>query len=131
MRVVVDTNVLVSGIINPRGFPGQIVEFIVAGEITLIASDAILAEYREILLSKWLFAKYPDIPILLALIEHGAELVSPRPSQTRLIDPDDQHFLDASEATGNAIIVTGNPRHFQGIKQVMPPKAFVELFSGK
>jgi uncharacterized protein len=48
MRVVVDTNVLVSGVLN-RGPPGRIVDAIVAETFTVLYDDRILGEYRDVL----------------------------------------------------------------------------------
>ena len=50
MTIVVDTNVLVSGLLNPYGAPGQIVNLIAAGELSLAFDARILGEYRNVLL---------------------------------------------------------------------------------
>ena len=49
MRLVVDTNVIVSGLLNGAGFPGKLINAILRGEITVVYSEPILAEYREVL----------------------------------------------------------------------------------
>ena len=48
MKVVLDTNVLVSGLLNPYGPPGRIVQLAAAGELQLCLDARILAEYREV-----------------------------------------------------------------------------------
>jgi predicted nucleic acid-binding protein len=50
MRVVVDTNVLVSGVINPHGTPGRVVDSIVSQAFAVLFDDRILSEYRDVLL---------------------------------------------------------------------------------
>lgn len=49
MKIVLDTNVLVSGMLNPHGAPGRIVDLLRSGTLTLVVDDRILAEYREVL----------------------------------------------------------------------------------
>lgn len=49
MRIVLDTNVLVSGLLNPHGSPGRLLDHFLAGDITLLVDDRILAEYGEVL----------------------------------------------------------------------------------
>ena len=49
MIIVLDTNVLVSGIINPHGPPGRIVDLLRAGELRLAVDDRILSEYTDVL----------------------------------------------------------------------------------
>lgn len=49
MRIVLDTNVLVSGLLNPYGAPGQIARMVATGEISLCFDARILGEYRDVL----------------------------------------------------------------------------------
>ena len=49
MRIVLDTNVLVSGFLSPYGPPGAILRSILAGSITLCFDERILTEYRDVL----------------------------------------------------------------------------------
>lgn len=49
MRVVVDTNILVSGVLNPHGPPGRIVNAILVETFTVLYDDRILSEYRAVL----------------------------------------------------------------------------------
>ncbi len=126
MKVVVDTNVLVSGILNPHGYPGQVVDMILRTSITLQIDDRILAEYREVLLSRDLPLSPVDVALVLNAIDKHAEFVDAQPSVQRLVDPDDQAFLDVSHAADDAAIITGNLKHFHGVKQAMSPRSFIE-----
>ncbi len=49
MIVVVDTNVLVAGLLSPFGPPGEIVRMIVAGSLSLCFDARILSEYSDVL----------------------------------------------------------------------------------
>ena len=48
MRIVLDTNVLVSGLHNPHGAPGRIVDLVLGARIHVLYDDRILAEYRDV-----------------------------------------------------------------------------------
>ncbi len=50
MRVIVDTNVFVSGLINPGGAPGVIVDAVLDGRITPVFSAETLAELSDVLM---------------------------------------------------------------------------------
>ncbi|HKI01222.1 MAG TPA: putative toxin-antitoxin system toxin component, PIN family [Thermoanaerobaculia bacterium] len=52
MKIVLDTNILVSGLLQPFGPSGQIVRLVAAGELVLCHDSRILAEYWEVLLRK-------------------------------------------------------------------------------
>ncbi len=49
MRIVLDTNVLVAGLLSPTGPPGWIVEAVLAGDVDLVLNMAIRQEYEEVL----------------------------------------------------------------------------------
>ena len=121
MRAVVDTNVIVSGMLNGAGMPGKIVDAIFRGEITVIYSDVIVAEYRDVL-NRDKFAFDPaDILVFLEVVEGEGEWVEPTLSTMTMPDPGDRPFLDAA-LHGLCPIVTCNARHF-------PPKFGVEILT--
>jgi putative PIN family toxin of toxin-antitoxin system len=129
MSSVVDTNVLVSGLLNPRGAPGRIVDLIVAGDVSLLVDDRILAEYHEVLRRGRFGFEAKDVDALLALIDATAIHVHGTPLAERLPDEDDEPFLEVAIAGEADTLVTGNVRHFpvrqaQGIP-IVSPASFV------
>lgn len=127
MRLVVDTNVLVSGLLNERGSPGKVVDAVLAGRITVIHSPAILAEYRDVLSR----AKFPfspdDVESLVETIAETGEWVQPEVSNIPLPDDKDRPFIDAARFA-DCSVVTGNARHFPaetGV-EVLSPAACLE-----
>lgn len=132
MRVVVDTNVLVSGVLSAGGPPGCIVESIVVGDLQPILDRAILAEYEEVLeREEFRKARIRTSEILAAVTESGL-IVSAPPWAFKLPDPDDAPFL-AVAAFAECALVTGNLRHFparsRGRVTVLSPRQFLESFS--
>lgn len=110
MRVVLDTNVLVSGVFF-GGVPGRILSAWVAGKMFLVLSPAILAEYRRV--GHELGIQYPDLnstfePIL-ALIAMNAVIVDAPPlAESVSDDPADDMFLAAALASHTRLIVSGD-----------------------
>ena len=49
MRIVLDTNVLVSGLLSPHRPPGEIVRLVSGGLVSLCLDARIVAEYRDVL----------------------------------------------------------------------------------
>ncbi len=132
MRIVLDTNVLVSGIITPFGNAARILDMIVLGEIQALYDDRILEEYREVLhRAKFAFEK-SVVDDFLALIESEGAKVTATPLNEEFIDEDDIPFLETA-ITGLAdVLITGNKRHFKGktIRQVkiMTPDEFLKFW---
>ncbi len=129
MRIVLDTNVLVSGLLTPFGPPGQIVRIVADGSLSLCFDARILAEYREVLLR----LKFPftsgAVEALLDQIFANGMVVSSMPLRLSLPDKDDEPFLEIALAS-KAPLITGNVRHYPKQKRqdavVETPSEFVD-----
>lgn len=111
MQVVLDTNVLVSGLLSAAGPPGRIVEAALAGHVQLVFDMAIRREYEDVLRRPELALPPARIDDLFATIdEFGRRVAAAPPWSTTLPDPSDGMFLAVAAATAN-ILVTGNTRH--------------------
>jgi putative PIN family toxin of toxin-antitoxin system len=110
LRVVVDTNVFVSGIINPAGPPGQVLKALREGAFTLISSPPINEEILEVLgrprLQKYGIRKALfDIGVILYV---QAELIEEKTQVKISPDLDDDKFLTAAIDGKAKYIVTGD-----------------------
>jgi len=132
LKVVLDTNVLVSGLLNPFGAPGQIVRTVSSGTLELCHDSRILSEYREVLLRpKFLFQeKYVDD--LLDQIQACGHPVSSRPLGFSLADPDDEPFLEVALSGQASYLITGNLKDYTLYKgkdvKVISPSDFIKLY---
>ena len=130
MKIVLDTNVLVSGLLNPHGPPGRIVQMIIAGRISLCYDTRVFCEYREVLLRPEFPFVAHEVEALLEQIRVAGELLAAAHLPATLPDPDDAPFLEVAIAGKVEYLVTGNPRHFPvagqcGIR-VISPAGFLE-----
>jgi len=113
MRVVIDTNVIVSGVLNPYGSPGRILNAVLSGTITVLYDDRILPEYREVLLRRVFGFQRSDVDVLLDFIETDGIHTNAKPLTLVLPDPDDLLFLEVATSGGADALITGNVRHFK------------------
>jgi uncharacterized protein len=112
-EAVFDTNVIVSGLLFPESVPGKVLDAILEGHCRPIVSDAILAEYAEVLSRpkfKFPHARINHIldafrivgtPASFALLKHRSQFP----------DPDDLIFVEAALSL-SSVLVTGNKRHY-------------------
>ena len=135
MIIVLDTNVIVSGILRPYSKAAAILRLAATGMIQLAYDLRILSEYQDILnRPKFPFAK-EDINAFLDQVEKEGILVSVMPLKFRLSDPDDEPFLEVALAARAEAIITGNKRHFpkkeyQGTR-ILSPAEFLQTFGDK
>jgi len=131
MMIVLDTNVVVSGILKPFSKAASILRLVADGAIQLAYDLRILSEYRDVLSRpKFNFAK-ENVEAFLTQVEQEGFLASVKPFGIHLPDPDDEPFLEVAIAGRAEAIVTGNKRHFPGRKyggvRVLSPAEFPEL----
>ena len=112
MRVVLDTNVIVSGLLSEHGAPAQVLDLCFSGDLTLVVDGRILREYRDVLSRPELGLASRDVEDVLALTEY-AEYAVGIPLPLTFPDVADLPFIEVAVAAAVDAIVTGNVRHFR------------------
>ena len=115
MRVVLDTDVLVTGVLSPHGPPGRLVDLALAGDLVLVVDDRVLSEYAEVFRRPRFGLPVRGVDVLVRHLRAAGEAVTARPLAVTLPDADDLPFLEVA-AAGAATLVTGNPRHFRPVR---------------
>ncbi len=132
MNIVLDTNVLVAGLLSPFGPCGEIVRMVSSGELTLSFDARILTEYEEVLnRPKFKFEK-DKVSALLDQIEHCGRTVAASPLLRSLPDIDDEPFLEVAISAQVECLITGNQVHFptelcRGVA-ILSPSGFLEFY---
>ncbi len=131
MKIVLDTNVLVSALLNPYGPPARILDLILLGTLIPCYDDRILHEYRQVLLRERFGFEPQGVEALLQYVELvGTKVIaSPLAGHHAAPDPEDLMFLEAALAGEAEAVITGNVRDFpstirQGVR-VVEPAAFL------
>lgn len=135
MKVVLDTNVLMSGIFF-GGSPWKVLDAWRLGRFGLVISVAIKDEYARV--AEELTSEYGafDAGRILQLIASTAETVYPSPLNEQVCsDPDDDIFIAAAIAGKAEFIVSGDKAlrrasGFQGIS-ILSPGEFVRVLGGE
>jgi putative PIN family toxin of toxin-antitoxin system len=132
VRIVLDTNVLVAGLLTPFGTCGEIVRMITSGDLTLCVDARTLFEYEEVIHQTRFYIDPSRGDIVLNYIRHTCESSPSSPLPSPLPDPDDGPFLEIAMAANAECLVTGNPKHIpvncRGSIQVLSPGEFLDLY---
>lgn len=131
LKVVIDTNVLVSALLKDNSPPAFILALLRKKKMTLCLSKAIYEEYGAGLdREKFRHIKDAVAPLLLSL-KKGCLLIEPKIRiDVITADPADNKFLECAQAAYADFLITGNTKHFL-FKQfqdtrIVSPKEFIE-----
>ena len=130
---VIDTNVLVSSQITRHDDAStrQVVKAVFDGYVTPIVTQAILAEYQDVLLRPKLHLHEDVAATIVSYFSRYGLFVKPQPYSSGLPDEKDRIFLEAALAVqgDGAVLVTGNKRHFPDADFVLTPSEFVARYA--
>jgi putative PIN family toxin of toxin-antitoxin system len=113
IRAVIDTNVLVSGMIAPSGNEALLLLAINQELVSPCFSDEILQEYEQVLRRPKFGFEAEEVESLLNLIRRRGELIQSAPILPLSPDPGDDKFIACALASKSEFLVTGNKRHYQ------------------
>jgi putative PIN family toxin of toxin-antitoxin system len=124
-RVVIDTNVFVSALLSPDGAPRQVLRLALLGQLKPVFSNALFAEYEEVLARDKIFAtsvlnereRAALLDAVLSVSDWVRVYFLWRPN---LRDEADNHVLELAVAGGAVAIVTGNQRDFLRAELAFP-----------
>ncbi len=131
IRVVLDTNIIVSAYLNQEGLPFFILKLALAGTVQMCVSEAILAEYQELLNRKSFPLDRRRGSLLFRKIRTASTIVHPASRLAEASDPDDNIFLECAQAAKADYLVTGNAGHFPQrwkYTDVITPRIFLEIW---
>ncbi len=134
VRVVVDTNILISGTLVEQGFPAQIIDASIAGQIQLVVSPALIDEYLDVVQRPHIAKRYQEIGNRVDTILryfHTNAVVVEGAITTPVVtaDPGDD-FLIACAEEGDAQYIISGDEHLLKLRQyhnvkILNPRDFV------
>lgn len=135
MRIVLDTNVLVSALLVQGSVPDQVLGTVLAGRSRIVLDGRIMREYRAVL-ARPEFGFGPERVDDLLLLLDRSEWIIAGPLPLEIPDATDLPFLEVAVGAGADALVTGNPRHFQLRKgrldiPVLTPRQYLDLRAGR
>jgi putative PIN family toxin of toxin-antitoxin system len=112
IRAVLDTNIVVSALLNPDGLERRLLRLGLVGTCTLVVSPDVFAEYERVLQRPRFRLQPEEVSAALRAIRTAAEWVRPKLTLTVSPDESDNRFLECAQSGEADYLVTGNPKHF-------------------
>ncbi len=133
IRAVLDTNVIVSALLQPLGPPARVFLLAVSGSIQLCISGQVYAEYEEVIRRPRFRRPETTITAALDIVREKGFWVRPADAIRACVDPDDDIFLECAAAAQADYLATGNLKHFPSSwmnTRVVTPSEFLDALSG-
>ncbi|MGA2118777.1 MAG: putative toxin-antitoxin system toxin component, PIN family [Bryobacteraceae bacterium] len=133
MRVVLDTNILLSSLLSPLGAPAQLLDAWERNTFTLVACDELIAELREVAGRPFFRARLraSKAELLAAGIRDFSFFCRCLPSGPIAPDPKDSYLLALAEASQAEFLVTGDKQLLslkrQKATRIITPAAMIEI----
>jgi putative PIN family toxin of toxin-antitoxin system len=130
LRLVIDTNVLVSAAIKPAGLQRTVLLLAINKPARLYISQSIFEEYSEVLARPELHIRKGLRRQLLQLIKNHSHFVTPTRRLEVTHDPEDNIVLECADIAGADYLITGNQKHFPRFwkkTKVITSREFISL----
>lgn len=111
MRIVLDTNVLVSALLSRDGPPGRLLAAVKRGDVTPVTSEAQLQELHRVLGRRNAQVRPDEAESLVDGLRAVGVIATDLPGVDDSPDPDDNPILATAIAGGADVIVSGDKKH--------------------
>ena len=133
LLIVLDTNVLVSGMLNVKGSPGKVLDLVLTNQIQIAYDNRILGEYEEVLTRPELRLDQNKVVGVVDHIELSGIIIEPNDlPKDGYTDLDDIMFAEVFITSNADALVTGNLRHYKPLLEhnatVLSPAQFLEKY---
>ena len=126
MKVVVDTNVIVSALINSNGTPAKILALILNGKVTILFDNRIIFEYKEVLSRKEFGFNAETVNDLIDFFKHEGEFINAEHEKIKFHDETDKKFYEVYKSEKASFLITGNTKHFPKERGIVTPGEFLK-----
>lgn len=128
MKIVLDSNVFVSGITNPDSVSAEILKMLLNSDFVLLYDSKTLDEYKSLLKqSKFNFSK-DVISSFIEFIENMGECISTKSVSAEITDEENKKFYEVSICGKSDYLITLNKNHYPDEKFIVSPPEFIKYF---
>lgn len=128
MSVVIDTNVIVSALMNVNGTPAKILSLVLNGNIKIVYDLRIMFEYFEVLSRKEFGFTKEIIHDMINYFKADGVFINAEHLTVKFSDETDKKFYEVYKSGKAQYLITGNIKHFPKEDTIVIPKSFIQLY---
>ena len=125
MKIVLDTNVIVSALLIPVSLPAKILETVLKRRAVIVYDNRILTEYIDVLFRDKFKIDKTQINLLLDFIKKEGEFIFADPIIFSFTDEADKKFYEVYKSGMAQYLITGNIKHFPKEAGIVTPGKFL------
>jgi putative PIN family toxin of toxin-antitoxin system len=129
MKIVLDTNVIVSALLCPQSLPAKILGLVLNGTIGIVYDNNVLVEYIDVLNRDKFKINKESIKVVLEFMGNDGEYTISIPQNVKFADEDDRMFYELYKSGEVDFLITGNIKHFPKEKNILTPREFIEIIN--
>jgi putative PIN family toxin of toxin-antitoxin system len=127
MKLVLDTNIIVSALLSPQGLPARILNLVLNRSAAIVYDNNVLAEYVDILSRERLKINQGLKNLVIDFIEKEGIYTIAAPQSLKFVDEDDRIFYELYKSGDVDYLITGNKKHFPEEKGIITAREFIEI----
>jgi uncharacterized protein len=124
LKVVIDTNIIVSALLSPRGLSAKLLNLVLEKKIIIVYDNNILFEYSDVLNREKFKLDKELVNIIINFIAKEGEYKTAEFQNIKFNDEDDKAFYDLYKNEDVDFLITGNKKHFPGEKNIVTVRNF-------
>lgn len=128
LKIVLDTNIILSAVLSDSGYPAKIFDLFLEKEVTLYYCKAMIDEYKDVLSRERFGISRDRVGRIINIIRKLGVNIEPEASCFPMEDESDRIFYDTAQEV-YAWLLTGNIKHYPDKDFILVPSAFCKKFN--
>ena len=128
MKVILDTNIIVSALLSPHGLSAKILNLVLNGKLTIVYDNIIFAEYVDVLNRNKFKLDKELVNLVIDFIAKEGEYVIAEFQNIKFTDEDDKAFYEVYKSGHVDYLITGNKKHFPNEKGIITAREFFDIY---
>ena len=128
MKVVLDTNIIVSVLLSPQGLSAKLLNLVFDKKITISYDNRIFVEYLDVLNREKFLLDKELVNIVMDFISKEGEYIIAKFQNIQFADKDDKVFYEVYKSGNVDYLITGNKKHFPRNKSIITVREFFDKY---
>jgi putative PIN family toxin of toxin-antitoxin system len=128
LKVILDTNIIVSALLSPHGLSAKILSLVLNGKLTIVYDNIIFAEYADVLNRNKFKLDKELVNLVIDFIAKEGEYVIAEFQNIKFTDEDDKAFYEVYKSGYVDYLITGNKKHFPKEKGIITAREFFDVY---